>query len=285
MVDRMLVPLDGTAVAEAAMPYAALIPSRLVYLLMVEPMSTTGRAGGRETTLAAEHYLERHAEGLRRLGREVEIIVLTGDPATRILETAADADLIVMATHGRGAVGRVWRGGVADAVARRASPPTLVVRAPDQSVATPVVSRLVVPLDGSALSEAAIPVAAELARQIGVGLHLVRVAEPPVIWESVAGGSLPGGTYEGTFAGELERAGTYLTGQERHITGGDLAVSSESRYGSPADEILLGLVPGDMVVMSTHGRGGLRRWVLGSVTERLVREAPVPVMIVRQHGT
>ena len=282
MYDRILIPLDGSESGEASLPYADLIPSRLVYLLCVEAAATGGAGRMRPVPAQpARAYLERIAARFRRQGREVETIVLTGDPVERILETAADVDLIVMATHGRGAVGRALRGGVADAVARQASAPALVVRAAGRAVGASPVTRLVVPLDGSTLAEEALPVALQLGEQLGVGVHLVRVVEPPLIWEAVASGSLPGGAYDGTFAGQMQVATTYLDDTARRIADRQVDVTTEARYGGPAPELLSTLTTGDLVVMTSHGRGGIARWFVGSVAEALVREAPVPVLLVQ----
>lgn len=290
-IDRMLVPLDGSAAAEAALPFAALIPSRLVYLLAVEPGEFAYRAGASgadrgETDQAAgtrhvREYLRRAAEPFHHQGREVETIVFGGDPAERILEAAADVDLIVMATHGRGAVGRALFGGVADGVARRASAPTLVVRADEHPAAAPTVTRIVVPLDGSALAEEALPHAARLGAVLGVGLHLVRVAEAHLVWDTMAASALVTAAYEDALTAARREATAYLADRIRAVGGLGLPVSSEVRTGGPAAELLAALEPGDLVAMTSHGRGGVRRWLAGSVAEILVREAAAPVLLVR----
>ena len=279
MYERILVPLDGSDVAEAALPLAELIPSRGVRLLQVEPTRVTaardrlGAAGGQwgasrlERATTSHRYLERTGEGLRRQGREVEILVESGDPAARIVAAAADADLLIMATRGRGAGGRAVFGSVADHVARHAPSPTLLVPGCDPSAPAPLATRLVVPLDGSALADAALPVAADLGEVLGLTLHLVRVVDPSLSLSS-------GGAAE-------REAAAYLEARAKRISERDLIATSEVRSGVVVRGLLEAIAPTDLVVMTTRGRGGLRRLLLGSVAEQLVRGAVGPVLLVR----
>ena len=182
MYERILVPLDGTDVAEAAVPFAELIPSRHVRLLQVEPATVTVRqdpAGMERLKLAQDErvsragaYLAQQAEGLRRQGRDIELVVDVGDPRERIIAAASDADLIVIGTRGKRVGGRTFGASIADHVLRNADVPTLVVRGA-LSQAAPMVARIVVPLDGSDVAESALPAAARLSRLLGVQLHLV----------------------------------------------------------------------------------------------------------------
>ena len=133
MFARVLVPLDGSEAALAALDYAAAIPSESVRLLSVVPMSgalavpaaLAGRHDDWLTTVKANAAakLDEAAATLTRQGRAVETRVEVGDPAERIVEAAADVDLIVMTTHGLGAGGRVIYGSVADRVVRHAPAP------------------------------------------------------------------------------------------------------------------------------------------------------------------
>ena len=279
MYERILVPLDGSDVAEAALPFAELIPSRGIRLLQVEPTRVTatrdrvGAAGGGwgasrlERATTSHRYLERMGEGLRRQGREVEIIVESGDPAGRIVAAAAEADLLVMATRGRGAGGRALFGSVADHVARHAPSPTLLVPGRDPSALAPMATRILVPLDGSDLAEAALPVAGKLGDVLGLRLHIVRVVDPSLLLSSAD-------------AAERE-AVAYLEARTKRISARDLIATSEVRGGDVVRGLLNAIAPTDLVVMTTRGRGGVRRLLLGSVAEQLVREAAGPILLVR----
>ncbi len=171
---RILAPLDGSAEARAALPYAAALatPGTEIVLLTVVPSATdadTARAG-----------LETAAQRLRVAGQTVRSEVATGDPAPRIVDKAADlgAEMIVMASHGRGALGRLIYGSVADQVGHESPVPVMVVRARQQEPGPVGITRLVVPLDGSPRAEAALPVATTISRRLGTPILLVRVVDP-----------------------------------------------------------------------------------------------------------
>lgn len=289
MFDLILVPLDGSEPAEAALALAGLIPSRRVRLLTVEP-DTTGPMlasapeweawrTGRERE--GQAVLERAAEPLRRQGRAVETAVEFGDPADRIVDAAADADLIVIGSHGRGGGGRVLFGSVADRVARYATAPTLIVRGGERPAAAPPLTRLVVPLDGSPFAEGALPLAAALADILGLPIHLVQVVDSDVRRAAVQAGISAATADARSQAAVRRQAEEYLAAEAQRLRNRDLAATSEVRTGPAAAELVDAIRPGDLVVLTTRGRGGVKRWLLGSTAETLVRLAPAPVLLVR----
>jgi nucleotide-binding universal stress UspA family protein len=276
MYDRIVAPLDGSDVAEAALSFVELIPSRHARLLAVEPVVVAmGRRRGHVApplpwsswrAMPVDAYLDLVAAPLRRQGRSVEVVVESGDPGEQIVAAAADADLIVMGTRGRGAAGRALFGSVADHVARHASAPTLLVRGTDPKV-VPAVARVVVPLDGSAAAEAALPVAATLSGTLGVRTHLTQVVDAPTRLATAC---------------TLEReAAAYLEEQAARLRAWDVLATSLVLHGPVARTLLAAIGHADLVVMTPRGRSGVRRALLGSVAERLVREAPASVLLVR----
>lgn len=131
--------------------------------------------------------------------------------------------------------------------------------------------RILVPLDGSKLAERALPAAEELARLMQAPLHLVRVIDPAQ-WDLSANG-----------ADEAEglAADSYLERMTQREVEQGIGARGEVRYGNTVREIVSTTQPGDLMVMSTHGRGGLARWFLGSVAEAVIRHAPVPLLLIR----
>ena len=289
MFDLILVPLDGSAAAQAALTIAELIPSRRVRLLRVEPDSASPltveepawEAWRTHREREVQAFLERAAGPLRRQGRPVETAVAFGDPAGEIVAAATAADLIVMGSHGRGAGDRLRFGSVADRVARHAAAPTLVVRGGERLAAAPPLTRLVVPLDGSPLAERALPVAAALAGDLGLPVHLVRVVDVDALRAAVQVGIHAAAANARSQAVVCRRAEEYLAAQAQRLRDRDLPATSDVRTGPPAAELLAAIRPGDLVVLTTHGRGGLQRWLLGSVADKLVRLAAAPVLLVR----
>jgi nucleotide-binding universal stress UspA family protein len=258
MFDRILIPLDGSTQAEAAIPFAEQLPSGRVLLLFVEPPETRQRDALRLSPHAAAVYLERHAQSFRRSGREVETSVEFGDPAERIVELASDVNLIVMATHARGG-GRLFFGDYAERVARHAPAPTMLVRGGLIAVGF---GRVVTPLDGSPTAEEALPIARRIASAISTPIQLIRIT--PM-------------TDDASDRPDLDR---YFKSLIPRLDSG-MPIRWEVAQGDPACELIARMMPSDLVVMTTHGSGGLRRWCVGSVAEQMVRRAPAPVLLVR----
>ncbi len=133
--------------------------------------------------------------------------------------------------------------------------------------------RILVPLDGSPLAEAAIPHALALAKSCGGELVLLRVAVAPVFpLDPVL-----------AWAGAVEEARDYVAGLALKLRDEGIKITVRARWGDPVEEILEYVDEGDidLIAMTTHGRTGLKRWVLGSVAENVLRRAAVPVLMVR----
>jgi nucleotide-binding universal stress UspA family protein len=142
--------------------------------------------------------------------------------------------------------------------------------------------RIVVPLDGSALAEEALTQAVELAQVTDAPVHLLRIVDylrlerygPYAL-------ALEYSTVEPVLTTETTEATEYLNSVQARLTRDGIAVDTEVRQGRVTREIVAAAKPGDIVVMASHGRGGLSRWLLGSVAEDVLRHAPVPVLLVR----
>lgn len=291
----IVVPLDGSPLAEAALPYAEALAhatGAALQLLSVVPMEPgepqisplavrTGFVQVDEDQL--NDYLQVTKSALQERGLQVFSSLLRGEPADEIVAAAdgMEAAIVVMATHGRGGLQRWLIGSVADRVMRMGTRPTLLIRPPKDlgTKQEPVeLKRLLVPLDGSPLAEAAIPLATELAAALGATLTLVRVE--PWIAERITRDEFVPNLSEIEAEAE-EAAKIYLEEVRRRIPD---AVPSESVVlRGPATVGLIDFARQtgiDLVVMSTHGWGGVRRFVLGSTADRLVR-AGVPTLLIR----
>ena len=302
MYKRMLVPLDGSELAEVAFTYAKELAGRLdldVVLLHV--------CGQQECDLAPMHraYVERAAEIVRRESEEVQqrtgiqsgvralearAEVAVGHPAEEILRYADenDIDLILMATHGRSGVGRWAMGSVADKVLRASIVPVWLVRAgiPEEIVYDKWPRRtMLVPLDGSKLAETVLPHVEALAKQRGtelVDVVLLAICEPGVLPPDYphAEGVINWDEHVAIVKGAKVQ---YLNGVEKRLTDAGLNVRSEVLMGDAANEIVdyATSSPFNLIVMSTHGRSGVSRWVFGSVTEKVLQGVSNPILLVR----
>jgi nucleotide-binding universal stress UspA family protein len=269
MTQPILVPLDGSDLAEQALPYAQKLAEPGCQLILLE-------VGQDEDDLGV---LERHADSCASLETAV------GDPAEQILRVAKDLNvgLIVMTTHGRGALGRWAFGSVADVVTRTSPVPVFVVRPQaGESTIAPDIRRVVVPLDGSPLAEEALPTATSLAQRLQAPVHLVTAIDVTKILpvEIMPTGAFDASLYEETVAQLDADATAWLTQAAEQLEHEGVASTWSILHGSPFLAIGDAVKPGDVIVMTSHGRGGAKRWLLGSVAEKLIREGPVPVVLV-----
>lgn len=295
----ILVPLDGSALAEQALAHAESIArathSRIILVRVAHESALAGFQNDPNRMAVmqeAERYLTTVAERLWAAGLLAEISVPYGDAVAEIVADAEryEADLIVMATHGRGGLGRVVYGSTAEALAQRSGIPLLLVRAGSPTPSTLPFSghpQIIVPLDGSDLAEEALPVAVSLSMALGGALVLVHAISP---FEDA---SLPEAMQLDFPQREAERmaqAQAYLcTLVARSATGG-CQVHCDVRYGVPAQAIREAVHDHSaaLVVMATHGRSALGRLLVGSVAQSVMQHTQVPVALVRprqQRGT
>lgn len=299
---RVLVPIDTSEVAERAIPWAKAVAGETaeVILLEVVPVATAVRSiggqviGSAETIQAgyqdmAETQLRAAVDKWFSSGGAVRTVVAKGDPGEQILAAAEaeDADLIVMSSHGRGSIGRFVSGSVADRVVRHASVPVMVVGPEEELAYDATIKRIVAPIDHSELSLAALPVAAELAVSTGVSVELIHVITPGsdyLMTFPATSGTIPPLAVDANQE-QLAEAGRELI---------DTAISRlksrgvEARgtvlVGSPGSAILAELAAGDVIVLSSHQREGLSRWVLGSTSMKLIRNGRAPVVVVTRES-
>jgi nucleotide-binding universal stress UspA family protein len=199
-----------------------------------------------------------------------------------------------MASHGRSGIHRWLLGSVAEKVLRGTNRPLLLIRASEEAPAAGEVSfdAIIVPLDGSTLGETALEPAIELARSMQMEIVLVRVYELPATayyrgedFPSAAQAFVP--SYAELVAAMSREAREYIESKVNELRGRGLEkVRGQVMEGKAAEEIikLARSTKGSMIAMCTHGRSGLKRWVLGSVTEKVVHHAGSPVLVVRAQG-
>lgn len=295
MVQTILVPLDGSALSEQAIPYAAalakasgaqLIFMRAILTAVVAPGALTFNTTLRDRATA---YLDEHVEAARKDGLKAQAHVWedeAGYSILRMVETRRP-DLIVMSTHGRSGMGRVVWGSVADYVLHHTPVPTLLVpKDAEGGWADMSRPRFVVPLDGSVLAEEALPVAEELARTFNGELALVEAIEPNA-WLIDAADPWATYRYDQSLilhdAQQREAAGQHLDRVATALNARGITASVTVADGRAAK--VIGQAVRDRqayaIVMATHGRGGATRLLMGSVTDSVIHSARVPVLVVR----
>ncbi len=295
MLNLVLVPLDGSPLAERALPYATLLAERagasLLLSRAVPHSSHSSHIGGEDgESRDAEDYLRGVAERLAEAGVTAEVAVIhhdlgKNDAASSLLEEARrrEAGLIVMSTHGRSGLGRWVYGSVAEAVMAGAEIPVLLVRSWEETPAVaPLAERplLLVPLDGSTLAEEALPVAERFADELSGELLLLQAVPRPDLL--TAPDRWITSSLEEDTVTLVAEARDYLRAVADRYRSEGREVRVETRVGDPAHVITATAQErgAAMVVMTSHGYSGVVRLVFGSVTSGVLRQGRVPVLLI-----
>ncbi len=306
MFRSIMVPLDGSRFAEHALPTAIGIARPAGANLGLVRVHES-RTSARESEIAMDrfdkiiqereqNYLNETAESAStELTTPVAARLLSGTVVDSLSEYAAQSscDLVVMTTHGRGPLSRFWLGSVADKLIRRLPIPVLLVRPEDRDVDLSRergFRRILIPLDGSSFSERILETAIALGTLVQAEYTLLRVVTPITPLGEERHGSLaaelglgPSMLDQVHAIPENERrdAQEYLeqVAVRMRAQGHSVQVEVISHWNH-ATAILERISDGvDLVALATHGRGGLARLMLGSVADKIIRSASVPVLI------
>jgi len=303
MLNTIMVPLDGSAFAERALPLAvSLAEKSRARLHLVHALDLLGRPeyatdvpavewwGGGARDRAHAYLLELSNRISDTTSLQVSATVLDPPVVQNLVEYAHDADLIVMATHGAGPLRRVWLGSTGDQLARNAPCPVLFLRLHDEEAPLPEIARwghILVPLDGSRMAESILPFAAELARLHDARLTLLHAVQPliadfavaPMVvgMEPVLPPELQQEQVRPEFA-RMEMLAEQLCAAgvrtDATMLVSDLPITSTILHFTRDRSV-------DLIALTTHGRGGFERLMLGSVSHHLIRHAGCPVLIMR----
>lgn len=295
MYNLILVPLDGSRFAESALPLALTLSRQTkagVHLVSVQEILPAMAPNQWEAEVRGWHerYLEDLVHRIQELaGGEVTAHVRSGHVADSLQSEASEkgADLVVMATHGRGTLTRAWMGSVADSFIRHADRPVLLVRPQDSERLDLqrdwTLSKILIAMDGTEVSEEILEHAVELGRIFDATYLLIRVVPFPRDLKS----SYPPHMIQMNreiLAKEHESASNYLSGHARLLVARGLTVDNmvvdagQAGHGivTEAEESRC-----DLIAMSTHGRGAVARKILGSTADKVVRGARIPVLLYR----
>jgi nucleotide-binding universal stress UspA family protein len=281
MIDAVIVALDGSKLAEQALPLAKQIAEHLgARLSLLQVIPPDAPAEQRDEAAA---YLEETA---RELLIPTQVMVRIGKPAEEIIASAVDApeSIIVMMTHGRGGLGRLLYGSVADRVVRDSRVPVLLIRAGLVPSATEPLKSILVPLDGSAYAETALPQAIELARAFNAELWLARVA----VANMAVGGPLATRSLAEGYQHAVREAGAYLDAVAERLKDTGVRLYTKQLAGFAEDEILSfeRQAAIDLVVIATRARAiGLSGLGIQSLAQEMLRHGVSPVLMIRSAVT
>jgi nucleotide-binding universal stress UspA family protein len=296
MFNKILIPLDGSELAERALTPAFMLAQQseaevillrvpVMEAMMIEtPFYGSSALAWRDTEMKhTREQVNDYLQTVRRanLNRNLAIHTRTpeGDVAEAILETAIHekADLIAMSSHGYSGLTRWVLGSIAERVLHSAPCPVLIVRETDP------LGKVLIPLDGSAVAESALGPGLDIAALTGAEVKLLRAVEEVSIDEvaqlELAEKGLGRQLQEDLF----DEANTYLHTLAKTQTRQGVTIEPMTRIGPPAMTILdFAEATGvGLIAMATHGRTGLKRWVYGSVTEKVLRGSKYSMFVIR----
>jgi nucleotide-binding universal stress UspA family protein len=308
MYRALMVPLDGSSLGEYALPFALGIARRegaaLDLVHVCTPLGANAFGGELDAPVLDETrraqlrsrarvYLDQIAGRLSACWKIAITVTLLDGPAVEMLHDhalASGADLVVMTTHGRSPLARAWMGSVADKLARRLPMPILLARPHEQALNRLEVmydrtfEHVLIPLDGSALAEEILEPAIALGALMCAEYTLLQAIEVPVL------GYAPAAQVAGLEQQVLEQcraqARAYVDRVAGRMRAHGLVVHTHVTSAPPALAIVdeARRHAADLIALSTHGRGGLARMLLGSVADTVVRWAGVPVLLQRPRG-
>lgn len=285
----ILVPVDFSPRSRRATQYAAALAQKfdaaLELLFALEPLPADSMLERPQRTRGNTELARRAKTMLRGLaqtevpsGVGVTTRVQHGKAATEIIATAQQrqSDLIVLSTHGYSGVQRLLLGSTAEQVVRHAPCAVLTLR--ERAAAPTRIRRILSPVDFSPPSREALRYAVEFAGAFDADLtvfHAVLSLPPPRRLAAFA---------RGLEVEALKQAREDLAALVKAEVGGAIPVATKIATGVPRDAIvrLAGRMKADLIIMATHGKKGLERWVMGSTAELVVRHAPCPVLVVRR---
>jgi nucleotide-binding universal stress UspA family protein len=295
MFKHLLVPLDGSHLAEAVLPAAASLAGRLgarVTLLHVLEHGAPETVHG-ERHLArsedAQAYLDGVARRLAGQGITAERVVdREQDDVVRTIAARAaaqGADLIVICTHGHGGLRDLLFGSVAQQVLSGGTIPVLLIQPAAAEQPPFACRRVLVPLDGTGASETALPVATAIGRAYGGELLLLHVVPTLMTMpgDRAAAAQLMPTAAAAMLDAEADRAARYLEALRGRVVTGGVSARALVERGEPVQALLAAAAEhhADLVVMATHARSGMAAVWTGSVAARFLPHHPAPVLLVR----
>ena len=288
MYERILVPLDGSKLAEQVFPLvvelARAFGSEVVLLGVCEPEES-------EYGQACRLYINNEAEQLRNSMKDssanVRAVALTGKAAEQIISYAEknDVSLIIMLSHGRSGIMPWTLGSVANKVLQRIDIPILLIRAktPHLEASTQgLFNRILVPLDGSDAGEAVLPHLKQLTEKLESEVILLQVVASGQHVHTIGGLDYVRFTEQQVESTKAE-AKEYLEKVSKRLAGTKGIMRSEVRVGDAAHEIIKFADEANigLVTISSHGRSGIRQWISGSVTQKILHAGNTPVLLIK----
>jgi nucleotide-binding universal stress UspA family protein len=295
MYEKILVPLDGSDLAEIALPYAEELAGALgCDITLIHVSESADEKYENMHQLYIEKIVEATIQGAEKFRKnkrakkiKVSSVHLTGHVAEQIVDYAdkENIGLIVMTTHGRSGIRRWILGNVAAKVVRATDRPIALIRAKDTppEARAERINKILVPLDGSKASEVVIPHVSELASKLKAEVVLFQVVAPSYFVYAIPGEAVLQPHSPEDLQNMIENSKLYLDKVGAEFRDKGIETTSEVGIGGPAEEIIriADEIQVDMVAMSTHGHSSISLWAFGSNADKVLHAGDTPVLLVR----
>ena len=295
MYEKILVPLDGSDLAEIALPYAEELAGALgCEITLIHVSESADEKYENMHQLYIEKIVEATIQGAEKFRKnkrakkiKVSSVHLTGHVAEQIVDYAdkENNSLIVMTTHGRSGIRRWILGNVAAKVVRATDRPIALIRAKDTppEARAERINKILVPLDGSKASEVVIPHVSELASKLKAEVVLFQVVAPSYFVYAIPGEAVLQPHSPEDLQNMIENSKLYLDKVGAEFRDKGIETTSEVGIGGPAEEIIRisDEIQVDMVAMSTHGHSSISLWAFGSNADKVLHAGDTPVLLVR----
>jgi nucleotide-binding universal stress UspA family protein len=307
MFKKIAVPLDGSALAEKALPFAVQLANKmdagllLLRATKVPSLLTDTPAHELEYLETAEAYLETIKTSISNPALEnhieaekLETLVVYGDTVAEIVEITPfeKADLVIMTTHGRSGLSRMVMGSVAKKVLRQSQLPVIVIRPEHIETShlveetliedAPTTKSVVVTLDGTEASEAILEPAIELAQKLQAAVYLLQVVVPSIPVEYGAGFYGIGFDLDADTRNRIKTSKEYLAKMQAQLNERGINCATVVKIGNAATEVVeyANAIKTSLIAMATHARGTVGEFLIGSVADEVVRKSHLPVVLV-----
>ena len=295
MYEKILVPLDGSDLAEIALPYAEELAGALgCDITLIHVSESADEKYENMHQLYIEKIVEATIQGAEKFRKnkrakkiKVSSVHLTGHVAEQIVDYAdkENIGLIVMTTHGRSGIRRWILGNVAAKVVRATDRPIALIRAKDTppEARAERINKILVPLDGSKASEVVIPHVSELASKLKAEVVLFQVVAPSYFVYAIPGEAVLQPHSPEDLQNMIENSKLYLDKVGAEFRDKGIETTSEVGIGGPAEEIIriADEIKVDMVAMSTHGHSSISLWAFGSNADKVLHAGDTPVQLLR----
>jgi nucleotide-binding universal stress UspA family protein len=289
MYEKILVPLDGSKLAETSLPYAEEIARKTGSQITLMSVLLFGNESDEDQYHHLHRfYIQEMTKTMKEKAIKVKSVIVTGDPAEQIVDYAdkKNIDLIIMGTRGRSALKRWVLGSVADKVVSATSCPVALISSKNTEASVrgkKILRKALVILDGTAESEMVIPYVEELASRLGMEVTLFQLVEQAYEYYEGAQDFSHVPVSEKEISSIKAKARRHLGKLADQLEGKGITVAVKVMMGDSAETIIkiASKIDADILVMATRGHPSISRWIFGSVRDEIVNIGDTLVLLVR----